>query len=121
MLNFRRIDSFDSKKTGFAGTKSQNYCLAEFMWKISSAEDLVEIASDNSYQPAVRCYALQGILKDKKNCEKVADSLPELEDKLRSDYTECVSFEGCCGGTTTVSEICYELFQNSKNYYEITR
>ena len=47
------------------------------MWEIASAEDLIEIAGNAN--PVVRCYALEGILRDKNKIVKVTDSLPELQ------------------------------------------
>ena len=105
---FDRIRNFDSAHVGYAGRKSSNYTAAEEMWENSSAEDLVEIAEKN-VNPAVRCYALEGILRDKNKRVKVVDSLPELIDKLKGDRTEIVSMSGCCMMKTTVGENCTEL------------
>ena len=78
------------------------------MWENSSTEDLVEIA-ENNVKPSVRCYALEGILRDKTKWAKVADSLPELIAKLKGDRMEIVSMSGCCMMITTVGETCTEL------------
>lgn len=111
---FDRIRNFDSECTGFVGSKSSNYKAAEEMWEKSSAEDLVEIARNNA-NPAVRCYALEGILRDKNMSVKVADSLPELIDKLKGDQAECESMAGCCMMESTVADICTGLVNRYQN------
>lgn len=124
----RQIRRYDGSHTGYSGSKSENYILAERLWELAEPMDLAHIACTYS-EPSVRLYGFEGLCVLVRTMQHYGHSpywrlrfkpteasIEELQDllycvfiHLQNDNASVHSMAGCCVNVSSVSNISKHL------------
>ena len=98
VFKIANINRFDSRHTGFAGTKSDQYANFEQLKEKADSSQLTELIKTHN-NGVVRLYAAQALK------EKTGNLPTELAAILKEDDTRISAMSGCIVLTQTVSTI----------------